>query len=180
MILCREAEKQDMQQRDKFSEQLASMVSTVDRIDQTTRAFDEEYAKLIYSSNSDPIEMWGKRSELVDTLFESEWAPGDAEELDCSPAEQNRNGSLQGMVIDSLLFPVIEGRESSIPEAYEKAYEWIFDEAKVAKRAWMNFPRWLESSPECLYWVTGKPGAGKSTLMKFICGHHLLEKYLKN
>ncbi len=32
---------------------------------------------------------------------------------------------------------------------------------------WDNFPKWLEGDL-ALYWITGKPGSGKSTLMKYL------------
>jgi hypothetical protein len=35
------------------------------------------------------------------------------------------------------------------------------------KPHWDNFARWLRGS-ESLYWITGKPGSGKSTLMKYL------------
>ncbi|KAK0624926.1 hypothetical protein B0T17DRAFT_638980 [Bombardia bombarda] len=33
---------------------------------------------------------------------------------------------------------------------------------------WDNFSAWLASTTEKLYWISGKPGSGKSTLMKFL------------
>jgi hypothetical protein len=41
------------------------------------------------------------------------------------------------------------------------------DNNSPAKR-WSNLKAWLESN-EQLYWITGKAGSGKSTLMKFLC-----------
>ncbi|KAK4446737.1 hypothetical protein QBC34DRAFT_147976 [Podospora aff. communis PSN243] len=34
--------------------------------------------------------------------------------------------------------------------------------------AWRCFPCWLDSPSEKIYWIQGKPGSGKSTLMKFL------------
>ncbi|KAK8051532.1 hypothetical protein PG993_002917 [Apiospora rasikravindrae] len=40
-----------------------------------------------------------------------------------------------------------------------------------------SFLSWLQS--DCgAFWITGKPGAGKSTLMKYICLHENLNRYL--
>ncbi|KAL0933333.1 uncharacterized protein CTRU02_212296 [Colletotrichum truncatum] len=33
---------------------------------------------------------------------------------------------------------------------------------------WDNFVEWLQGNERTLYWISGKPGSGKSTLMKFI------------
>lgn len=45
------------------------------------------------------------------------------------------------------------------PHYFRKAREEIFD----------NFSEWLNSDSS-KYWISGKPSAGKSTLMKYICG----------
>lgn len=39
--------------------------------------------------------------------------------------------------------------------------------AQCQGKAWSCFTSWLKSN-EDLYWITGKPGSGKSTLMKFL------------
>ncbi|KFY14487.1 hypothetical protein V492_02587 [Pseudogymnoascus sp. VKM F-4246] len=41
-----------------------------------------------------------------------------------------------------------------------------------------NFVHWLEAD-HGLYWITGKPGSGKSTLMKFISAHPNTRKHLQ-
>jgi hypothetical protein len=61
----------------------------------------------------------------------------------------------------------MKDRESRIPDAYEKAFEWIFEGKRSDVRSWSNFEHWLQFS-EGLYWITGTAGSGKSTLMKYI------------
>jgi hypothetical protein len=86
-------------------------------------------------------------------------------------------------------------RYERIPEAYKQTFDWIFHDAKdltgpaIATTSgqdafddwtaragrqsprkmgkWDNFVQWLRG-PERLHWITGKPGAGKSTLMKYL------------
>ena len=41
--------------------------------------------------------------------------------------------------------------------------------AKIRVRSWDNFEEWLRSDGDHPYWLSGKPGSGKSTLMKYIC-----------
>ncbi|ORY10262.1 hypothetical protein BCR34DRAFT_602241 [Clohesyomyces aquaticus] len=64
-------------------------------------------------------------------------------------------------VLDSLTFDQMDFRHSSIHKAHERTYEGVF-ENKIVK--------WLRSR-DLLYWVSGKPGSGKSTLMKYIVGN---------
>ena len=69
---------------------------------------------------------------------------------------------------ESLFFPEIYSRQETITEAYEQTFQWIFDESGKAVRPWSNFNQWLERC-EGTYWINGKAGSGKSTLMSFIC-----------
>jgi len=66
-------------------------------------------------------------------------------------------------IIDSLRFPDIRLRKDAIELTYRKTFEWIFDEQ-------CEFKRWLELGND-IFWISGKAGSGKSTLMKFISDH---------
>ncbi|EXF77918.1 hypothetical protein CFIO01_04172 [Colletotrichum fioriniae PJ7] len=78
--------------------------------------------------------------------------------------EANNQGNTRE-ILRSLRFAQIAERQTEIPSAHKKTYEWIFQESADA-----NFPSWLQGS-QGIFWITGKPGSGKSTLMKFISGH---------
>ena len=62
----------------------------------------------------------------------------------------------------------MDDREGRITDAYDKTFQWIFADQDAHEQSWSNFRDWLESDKQ-LYWITGKAGSGKSTLMKFIC-----------
>ncbi|KAL8784235.1 MAG: hypothetical protein Q9195_009134 [Heterodermia aff. obscurata] len=73
-------------------------------------------------------------------------------------------------LLESLFFPEIVSRQEQISDAFEGTYQWIFDlpdSKRVRDARWSNFHDWLENS-NSIYWISGKPGSGKSTLMKFI------------
>ncbi len=53
---------------------------------------------------------------------------------------------------------------------------WNVDEAKAP--LWDDFSVWLKSG-EGLYWINGKAGSGKSTLMNYICQDGRRLEYLK-
>lgn len=76
-------------------------------------------------------------------------------------------------IIDSLVFDDQHSREVQIQPAQSQTFEWIFE--KNGKFA--AFSTWLKS-PAPLFWVSGKPGSGKSTLMKFIAKHKSLTEHL--
>lgn len=71
-------------------------------------------------------------------------------------------------LLDSLYFPEILSRQEGIAQAHKQTFEWIFDKAGNQDRPWYHFVDWLEKG-HGTYWISGKAGAGKSTLMSFIC-----------
>ncbi|KAK5651188.1 hypothetical protein OQA88_12736 [Cercophora sp. LCS_1] len=77
----------------------------------------------------------------------------------------SRKIQIQQDFILSLNYKEREYRESAISSPYDKTCRWIFSEDAACKNG--GFTKWLRSSSD-LFWVTGKPGSGKSTLMKYI------------
>ncbi|KAF2450886.1 hypothetical protein P171DRAFT_503696 [Karstenula rhodostoma CBS 690.94] len=61
-------------------------------------------------------------------------------------------------VLNSLRFDQMGFRHSKIPEAHPETFSWMFSK---------HFEPWL-TIPEKIYWVSGKPGSGKSTLIKYL------------
>ena len=59
-------------------------------------------------------------------------------------------------------------REERIANAYKNTFQWIWEDSISSEKRWSSFIEWAESDSQ-LYWITGKAGSGKSTLMKFIC-----------
>ena len=71
-------------------------------------------------------------------------------------------------VLDSLYFREMDARMEEISRAHAKTFEWIFTgRSKQVRDSWDNFAAWLEEGTG-IYWIAGLPGAGKSTLMRFI------------
>lgn len=68
-------------------------------------------------------------------------------------------------LLDSLSYPGMGDREWRVAEAHHATFQWLFDKSEKARKA--RFKDWLVSD-EKLYWITGKAGSGKSTLMKYI------------
>lgn len=84
------------------------------------------------------------------------------------------------LLITSLFFPDIEAREDEVVEAFEGTCRWVFDPPMDKKKnapKWHNFRQWLEAG-KAVYWISGKPGSGKSTLMKYIVDEPRTARYL--
>jgi len=76
-----------------------------------------------------------------------------------------RRLELQKDFILSLHYRERKYRGLAISSPYDKTFQWMFDKDPRHKNG--GFPRWLASSSN-LFWITGKAGSGKSTLMKYI------------
>ncbi|KAL9610544.1 MAG: hypothetical protein Q9167_004756 [Letrouitia subvulpina] len=79
----------------------------------------------------------------------------------------------QSLFKASLKYDDMIDRERRIATAHESTLQWVFHDAGFQEQQsrrvkWSNLREWLESDQQ-LYWITGKAGSGKSTLMKFLC-----------
>ncbi|KAK7712124.1 hypothetical protein SLS63_012493 [Diaporthe eres] len=77
---------------------------------------------------------------------------------------QSKESSLRDQLIQDLHFREMNYREAVISEAYRDTFKWILEDSDPKKT---GFTAWLQSDSN-LYWISGKAGSGKSTLMRFI------------
>jgi hypothetical protein len=81
--------------------------------------------------------------------------------------ELRLQNNVQEEIIRSLAYPEMTFRYERIVEAYPATFEWVFRDPTADQLPWSNFSRWLETG-NGVYWINGKAGSGKSTLMKHI------------
>jgi hypothetical protein len=74
-------------------------------------------------------------------------------------------------ILHKLAFRNMADRERRVSKAHQRTFEWIFCDPKSDSRPWSSFKDFLEGLGKKIYWITGKPGSGKSTLMKYIRYH---------
>ncbi|KAI7773068.1 hypothetical protein LA080_012004 [Diaporthe eres] len=65
-------------------------------------------------------------------------------------------------ILRSLYYEQLREREFAITDAHTKTFQWVF-----GANTTFRFREWLREQ-NGVYWITGKAGSGKSTLMKFI------------
>jgi len=90
---------------------------------------------------------------------------------------------LQQRILEAIAFGDMYRRFETVEEAHLKTFRWILDddvyeddsEKQDAKKLFTN---WLASGSG-IFHISGKLGAGKSTLMKFLCEHDRTEKLLR-
>ncbi|KAI1116250.1 hypothetical protein F5Y14DRAFT_407339 [Nemania sp. NC0429] len=109
-------------------------------------------------------------------------------------AEEIAQSNLRKKLLGSLWFPDIDQRRSEIKEPTPKTLDWLFGSDSHSdtdsstelsfnswsdpEPKWPNFLQWLCEDYTSPYWVSGKAGSGKSTLMAYIVDdkrtrHHL-------
>lgn len=109
-------------------------------------------------------------------------------------AAQAANGRLFEDVTRSLFFADITSRREQVANQFDgigNSYEWVFSEPPESasdsddqsektqeEPHWDGFSEWLRAG-NSVYWINGKAGSGKSTLMDYICNHEKKEEYLK-
>ncbi|OJK02963.1 hypothetical protein ASPACDRAFT_40278 [Aspergillus aculeatus ATCC 16872] len=79
--------------------------------------------------------------------------------------EQRRLAETHQMFLASIQFPQMQERAQQIRTAHEKTYRWVLHQQNPSSVvAWLSAP----TDTEPIYWISGKPGAGKSTLMRYL------------
>ncbi|KAK4223912.1 hypothetical protein QBC38DRAFT_502736 [Podospora fimiseda] len=85
-------------------------------------------------------------------------------------------------ILRSLGFQSRTVRHEAIPDAHRKTFEWVFknDNSPNSPDQESDQPRlldWLEHGTG-IFWLSGKPGSGKSTFMRFLSGHKATKRAL--
>lgn len=81
------------------------------------------------------------------------------------------------LLVRSLNFQVMDKRSGEIAEAELSTFDWIFEDPRPGTPQWDGFSNWLVRG-DALYWITGKAGSGKSTLMKHLVNHPITQEKL--
>ncbi|XXH01995.1 hypothetical protein Hte_008359 [Hypoxylon texense] len=98
----------------------------------------------------------------------------------------------QDSILRALRFEGIGNRFHDVETAHETTFEWLLKEQGDAhsdsstlerntfrSEARERFTHWLQNG-DGIFHISGKPGAGKSTLMKFLCKSPLTRRYLES
>ena len=117
-------------------------------------------------------EIMSLKQGLVRTFYDTK-ADGHLSSPMCIHLSQSDRERAQSLFVATLQYEGMIDRESRIATAHESTFQWVFQDkhfqgqqSQVAK--WSNLREWFESDDQ-LYWITGKAGSGKSTLMKYLC-----------
>ncbi|KAH6637172.1 hypothetical protein F5144DRAFT_647151 [Chaetomium tenue] len=89
-------------------------------------------------------------------------------------------------LLQSLKFDRMNERRSMVAKSHPETYEWVLRDGSDAKEpaaadadhSWDSFSDWLRST-EPVYWISGKPGSGKTTLVKYLLDHSQTRAFLE-
>ncbi|KAL9089277.1 MAG: hypothetical protein Q9165_005845 [Trypethelium subeluteriae] len=110
------------------------------------------------------------KEELFSTLGSKSRDHGKVKDLLYGVLEEGNKVGKQQKILFSLKFDAIKARHERIKPAHERTYAWVFTESRPPACSESIFMNWLISGSG-IFWISGKAGSGKSTLMKFICDH---------
>jgi GTPase SAR1 family protein len=89
--------------------------------------------------------------------------------------------SAEQKILSRLRFVRLEDRYRLMSPAHRHTLAWMFEDTGLQVQNQGNGPstfvQWLHSNND-LYWISGRPGSGKSTLMKFLCHHQKTKEHL--
>lgn len=112
------------------------------------------------------------RAAIAQRLCETQGLPpmeaqviGGIEFLNVSESELRR--SIHDAILTSLSYPSMANRYESVVEAHPETFKWAFVDSTTSNLTWSNLSDWLKGGSG-VYWICGKAGSGKSTLMKHI------------
>lgn len=83
---------------------------------------------------------------------------------------------IRSEIIASLNYTEMNYRYNAVTRAQARTFDWVFQPYASQDGSNVSFSRWLaEEDPglDRVYWIRGKPGSGKSTLMRHLCDHHM-------
>ncbi|PWY70936.1 hypothetical protein BO70DRAFT_432026 [Aspergillus heteromorphus CBS 117.55] len=83
---------------------------------------------------------------------------------------------IRDFLLESLKFSSMTDREDSVTVAHGGTFDWIFSAENTAEHGKSgveeSLTRWLSNVHDSgIYWISGKPGSGKSTLVHFLRHH---------
>ncbi|KAF9762774.1 hypothetical protein IL306_003335 [Fusarium sp. DS 682] len=123
-------------------------------------------------SDSHKAKDWQRYAAAVAAAYAREFvealpAAGDASREsypNACPPEQGALGDRRQQLLESLRFEQINSRKTTIKTAYFKTCNWFLNHADYLD--WLDLEK--QAHHHGFLWIRGKPGAGKSIIMKFI------------
>ena len=126
---------------------------------------------------------------MINAVWSSDWNPEPNTHVPetpvlsdtSSPDADQPDFTSRILILGGLHFLTIEDREATIHRSYPDTFKWVLEESPPltdTDHQASSSPAWLRSQNREIYWITGKPGSGTSTLTKFVLVHPTLAENL--
>jgi len=148
------------------------IASKLDELSESSKKYGMDAADKFDSIRSEIVENSIRLSRVQDAANESAEMTTKLVQNLLDLSTQGHDLAKQSAILESLWFSTVEIRHDQIAEAHKKTLEWIFNTEKT------KFLDWLTRG-DSAFWISGKAGSGKSTLMKFIADHPKTQEALK-
>ncbi|KAL9618580.1 MAG: hypothetical protein Q9160_006691 [Pyrenula sp. 1 TL-2023] len=152
------------------------------------RAVAQNHEKLEHAARKVIDEIQETRASLKDQIRDLAEAQ---DKVAKEHPRQRHKSELEQMMVSQLLATIIskegtenfalrkiDDRQNMIDKKHQATLEWIYRSPPELRSHWCELPAWLEG-PIGIYWVSGKAGSGKSTLMKWIFSENRTTQRLK-
>ena len=81
--------------------------------------------------------------------------------------QRAEDAKLRERFLKTLYYPDAICGQKKIVDAHAATFRWVFEPPELTGQSWSDFAKWLETGSGT-YWINGKAGSGKSTLMNYI------------
>ncbi|RSL42768.1 hypothetical protein CEP54_015365 [Fusarium duplospermum] len=172
----------------QFSKKLDKMIGMVSQALETSEYAGPEQKRTENKKTVEKITANSiRQSDLTAQIVRRIWSPHwkfDRTLLASFPRQTDLSpDQLKSIICDSLSFDSMGNREEAIAKTFDCTFRWVFDRnpqiSPEGVPMWSSLPDWLEGDSGLPYWTTGKPGSGKSTMMKFVLHHEALDGHLQ-
>ncbi|RMJ11812.1 hypothetical protein CDV36_008534 [Fusarium kuroshium] len=152
----------DKQKFEDLVRDLADFIASLDKLTPVTRGQPS-----LRNMADDDVKTIGELPDLKLLLEASQ----DSHKLISESVQRRISRTCEEMVLSRLWFRKIHDRRENVADAHLDTLKWALYPPKGDAR-WDDLSQWLRQDPEHgIYWISGKAGSGKSTLMKYLHSH---------
>ncbi|KAL2673711.1 hypothetical protein Neosp_012154 [[Neocosmospora] mangrovei] len=160
----------DKQKFEGFVKDLADFIASLDKLTPVARG----QPSLRNMADDDVKTIRGLRD--LKLLLE---ASQDSHRLISELAKQSISRTCEEMILSRLWFRKIHDRREDVADAHLDTLQWALHPPK-GEACWDDLSQWLQQDPEHgIYWISGKAGSGKSTLMKYLHSQERTHRLLR-
>ncbi|KAH6887618.1 prion-inhibition and propagation-domain-containing protein [Thelonectria olida] len=148
--------------KEKFEDLIRDLADLTSKLNEIVPSINENFSST-HSMISDDLAAIKKDIGRLKIVLEA--SVGHHQAI-AGSTQQALDKTRQDRILQRLWFRKIDDRSESITPNHEKTLRWALKPPNDAD-SWDDLPAWLRSGSG-IYWVSGKAGSGKSTLMKYL------------